>query len=135
MNPQKVTNEDNNSIKLSFCKINAISDTVAEIIVNDGIEVTMMMVEEYHRWITENLSEPVGLLINKINKYTYTFEAQMNIANLPQIKAMAVVTYSNIAKVSTDSLNNLPREKKWNLQMFDDRDDALEWLEKQLEIS
>lgn len=120
------------SYKLSFCKINKLTNSVAEIIVNEGVEMDLAMVREYHRWISENLSSPSGLLVNKVNKYTYTFEAQIQLADLPQIKAMSVITYDKISIVSTKALSNMPRQQNWNLKIFDKRDDALVWLENEL---
>ena len=121
------------SSKLSFCKINKVSESIAEIIVYDGIEVDLKMVEEYHKWISENLSTPCALLVNKINKYTYTFEAQINLIDLPQIKAIAVITYNRISELTTATLTKLPRKTKWNLKMFYTKEDGLEWLESELQ--
>lgn len=120
------------SYKLSFGKINKLNDSIAEIIVNEGVEMNLKMVKEYHIWISEHLLDPCGLLINKINGYTYTFEAQRELANLPQIKAMAVITYNKISAVSTKVLTKIPRENKWNLEMFDERSQGLEWLKKEI---
>ena len=107
-----------NSHELSFCTINKIDDSIAEIIVNDGIEIDIDMVAEYHAWIDDKLSTPCGLLINKINKYTYTFEAQLKIADLQKIKSIAVICYSEITKATTKSLTKLPRQRKLHLSVF-----------------
>lgn len=121
------------SVRLSFCRIIKLNDSIAEVIVNDGVEIDSSMLEEYHEWIENNLADPCGLLINKINRYTYTFNAQLKIADAPNIQAIAVVTYTRIAEVATKILTKLPREKKWNLEMFQNREEALTWLENELQ--
>lgn len=104
---------------------------MAEVIVDDGVIIDMDMVREYHEWIQNNLSDPCMLLINKLNPYTYTFEAQKEIAGLDQIQAMAVVVYNRISEVTTRDLASFPREHEWYIQVFDSRHDALLWLEGQ----
>ena len=122
------------SFKLSFAQINLLSDHIAEVIVNEGVELNMAMVEEYHAFLLSHLKPPFSLLINKLNAYTYTFDAQANIANLPEIKALAVISYNKVTSITTRQLANFPRESRWNLQIFSDKDDALHWLKTEQEI-
>ncbi len=115
---------------LSFAKINILQPDIAEVVVNEGIEMNMEMVNEYHRFLLANLKAPFSLLINKINSYSYDFQAQINLAVLKEINVMAVVTYSNVTRHSTQMLSsNVPRKIDWNLQLFDDKNSALTWLE------
>lgn len=118
--------------QLSFAKIIIIQPDIAEVIVNQGIEMNMTMVNEYHQFLLDHLQAPFCLLINKINDYTYDFEAQMNLANLEEINAMAVVSYSRTTEVSTNALAKQTfRESDWNLRIFTEREDALNWLRQQ----
>mgnify|MGYP003670059307 FL=1 len=72
------------------------------------------------------------LLINKINEYSYEFQAQLAIGNLPQIHAMAVVTYTRKSEITTHLLTTTtPRKKEWNISLFSQRSLALEWLENE----
>ena len=114
---------------LSFGKIIKLKKNLAEVIVSPDVEFDMEMIAEYHSWLLKNLEAPFNILINKINSYTYTFEAQMNIANLPEIQSMAVVAYSQQTEKTTNVLINLPRKQKWNIRVFNDRSEALRWLE------
>jgi hypothetical protein len=114
--------------ELSFAKIIILQENVAEVIINEGIEINNEMVTEYHNFLLQHLTAPFFLLINKINSYTYTFDAQIKIASLPEIKAMAVVAYSKATEVATRNLASIPRNNAWNIQIFPDRDTALEWL-------
>lgn len=115
--------------ELEFGKIIALGDDLAEVIINDGIEIDDTIVEKYHSFLTSHFKPPFSLLINKINSYTYSFSAQKTIATIPQIHAMAVVAYSDVTETATKALIEVPREKNWNIQIFSNRNSALQWLE------
>ncbi len=114
--------------QLDFATINIIRDDIAEVIINDGVEMNAEMVNQYHTFLLDHLKSPFSLLINKINSYTYDFEAQKNLATLKEINAMAVVVYNQVSKLSTDNLASFPRSTQWNMHIFYNTDDALEWL-------
>ena len=115
--------------ELSFGKIIILRDNIAEVIINEGVEINSEMVKEYHDFLLSQLTSPFSLLINKINSYTYDFDAQVNIATLNEIKSMAVVTYTRAKKVSTEALATInSKSDEWNLKMFSNREDALKWL-------
>ena len=117
-----------NLYELSFAKIIVLRDDIAEVIINDAVVMNAAMVEQYHAFLRSILTSPFSLLINKINAYTYDFEAQLELATIGEINAMAVVAYSRITELTTESLASYPRSKKWNLQIFMNRNDALAWL-------
>jgi len=114
--------------ELSFGKIILLSNNIAEVIINDGVEMDEAMVNEYHEFLIAHLHAPFSLLINKINSYSYDFAAQLNLATIRQIKAMAVVSYNQMTKHATESLAAFPREVEWNIKIFSDRETALQWL-------
>ncbi|HEY9051733.1 MAG TPA: hypothetical protein VIQ03_09330 [Gammaproteobacteria bacterium] len=113
---------------LGFGQIIILQPDIAEVIINDGIEMDESMVDDYHHFLIEHLVAPFSILVNKIHAYTYTFEAQLKLCTIPQIHSMAVVTYSHISEVATDSLNSIPRTTPWNLRKFPQREQALGWL-------
>ena len=117
-----------NLYELSFAKIIVLRDDIAEVIINDAVVMNAAMVEQYHEFLRSILTSPFSLLINKINSYTYDFDAQIELATIAEINAMAVVAYSRITELTTETLASYPRSKKWNLQIFMNRDDALAWL-------
>lgn len=117
--------------KLSFGRILVLKKSLAEVIVNDGVVMNEFMIEEYHNFLREKLQAPFSLLINKKYSYTYTFKAQKNIADLKEIKAMAVVYGTNGGLMSTETLINLNKSKNWNIKLFRTRIDALTWLNMQ----
>jgi len=114
--------------ELDFAKILLLREDIAEVIINSGVEMDEAMVDRYHEFLTSHLRAPFALLINKVNPYSYTFPAQQKLATIEQIQAMAVVVYNHTAKLSTESLANQARGKFWNLRIFDDRQQALDWL-------
>lgn len=118
-----------NTYELSFGKIIILREDIAEVIINDGIEMNGRMVREYHAFLLSHLKNSFSLLVNKINSYTYDFEAQLNIATLREIKAMAIVSYNQNTRLSTESLaTTIPRDVVWNLKIYSNRDEALRWL-------
>ena len=114
--------------ELSFAKIIILQDDIAEVIINEGVEMDEPMVDAYHAFLREHLSPPIYLLVNKINAYSYDFNAQMKLATIDEIAAMAVVAYSRTTHLATDGLLKFPRKKQWNLKIFSDRESALQWL-------
>ena len=116
--------------ELPFSKIILLSESIAEVIINEGVELDEAMVDQYHEFLLKHLSAPFSLLINKINSYSYSIAAQINLATLKEINAMAVVTYNSAAELATNNLATaVPREVEWNLKMFTSRDNALNWLQ------
>lgn len=118
--------------QLSFCDIHILAENLAEVIVHEGIEMNMARVAEYHAFLLANLKAPFGMLINKVNAYSYTPGAQMALADLEEIRAMAVLAYSDASESITQGLASLPRERAWNLRIFHNRQTALDWLEQEL---
>ena len=114
--------------ELPFAKIVILRDDIAEVMINDGVRMNQEMVEQYHNFLLSHLRAPFSLLINKINSYTYDFHAQEKLATLKEINAMAVVAYNRVTKITTETLASYPRDVKWNLEIFSNRDEALAWL-------
>ena len=116
------------SHNLSFATIIKLDKDLAEVIVNEGVVIDEYMTAEYHDFLQANLTSPFYLLINKKHSYSYTFEAQKMIANLPEIKAMAVVVQTFGSIISTEALFNVNENKHSNVRIFEERKSALKWL-------
>ena len=117
--------------ELPFAKIIILRDDIAEVMINEGVQMDIDMVEQYHRFLLSHLQAPFSLLINKVNAYSYDFEAQQKLATLTEIRAMAVVAYNRVSRIATETLAAYPRKVKWNLQIFSNRQEALNWLRVQ----
>lgn len=113
---------------LSFGKIIILNKNLAEVIVNEGVIIDEVMIDEYHDALLNSLEAPFSLIINKKHSYTYTFPAQKLIANLKEIKAMAVVAQTSGSVMSTETLINVNRDSKWNIKLFNKREEAESWL-------
>ena len=117
-----------NTHDFHFGKVIILHDNIAEVIINEGIEMSIDMINEYHDFLLKNLKAPFAILVNKIHSYTYSFEAQMHLLNLEQLKALGVVSYTQVSEMSTKMLHSMPRAFEWNLKIFKDRDKAYDWL-------
>ena len=116
---------------LDFCSIRLLDPHMAEIIINEGVEMDLPMVDTYHAFLRAHLQPPFSLLINKVNAYTYRFEAQQKLATIPEIHAMAVVAYNRVSSLATASLIHQPRNTQWNIRVFSDYAPALKWLQEE----
>lgn len=54
--------------KLDFGVINHLEKQIAEVIIDEGVEINDIMVDEYHRYLDQYYSGDFGLLINKMNQ-------------------------------------------------------------------
>lgn len=119
------------SYKLSFGIIIFIQNNLAEVIVNEGVVMDEVKVDEFHDFLLSNLQAPFHLLINKKHSYTYTFEAQKVIVDLEKLKSVAVIAKSSGAVMSTETLMNVNGNAYHNIKLFQERDEALIWLDEQ----
>ena len=119
--------------ELPFARIIILRDDIAEVIINEGVQMDASMVEQYHAFLLSHLQAPFSLLINKVNAYSYDFDAQKKLATLEEIRAMAVVVYNRVSRIATETLASFPRAVKWNLKIFSNREEALNWLVAQQE--
>ena len=114
--------------ELPFGKIIILKKDIAEVIMNEGVEMNAEMVDQFHDFLLDNLSRPFSVLVNKINNYAYSFEAQQILGTLEELKAIAVVTYDRMSEISTNAVANFPRDVDWNMKIFSNRDEALDWI-------
>ncbi len=114
--------------KLSFGEITLLQADIAEVVVNEGVELNLELVGEYHDFLIEEMRHPFSLLINILNYYSYNFEAQQLIGSLSQINAIAVVAYNKITENVMKTIITVPKEIPWNIKIFKEREAALKWL-------
>lgn len=118
--------------QLGFGDINILQGNIAEVVFHEGIELDLPMVREYHNFLLRHMQYPFGVMVNKRNSYTYTFEAQLNIDSMHEVKAIAFVSHSEITQISAECIADMPRNIAWNYKIFTDRAEALEWLSSEL---
>ncbi|QBG36572.1 hypothetical protein [Litorilituus sediminis] len=122
--------------KLSFATINLIKDNIIEVIVDAGVEISMEMAEEYEDFLAKLFDDDFAVLVNKINRYDYAFEAKLTIASHEKLKAIAVISYDDEATKKVDEMNKLRQLDGWNLKVFSGLNfgwqDGVDWLEQEL---
>lgn len=121
------------SCRLSFGEIVLISDSLAEVIVDEGIVMDEVKIDEYHDFLLTHLKSSFGLLVNKKYSYTYTFVAQKAIIGLQEVKAIAVVANTSGSVMSTETVININDNDNVNIKIFQERENALVWLQKELD--
>jgi len=114
--------------KLSFGKVTLIYDDIAEVVANDGVEVTIEMIGEFHEFLINQMSRPFMLLINKRNSYSFTLEAQRYLYSLPDLYAVAVIAYNKASEETAKGILNFSPPELFQSKVFADRSSALEWL-------
>jgi hypothetical protein len=112
--------------KLSFGTIIIINEHLAEVIIDEGVEMDESLVDAYHDFLLSHLNAPFSLLVNKKNSYSYTFEAQKVIANLEEIDAMAVLVGTLGSTLATKTIISL--KGRTNIKIFVTREEALDWI-------
>ena len=121
---------------LSFAKINILNENVAEVIVGQNVEISLEMSEEYNDFFAEKFPNDFAILVNKINKYDFSFEAKLSMASHENLKAIAVVAYDKEGKQEVEKLAAMRQIDGWNLKVFDGLNlgwqDGLTWLENEL---
>lgn len=124
--------------RLSFASLNLLSDCIVEIIIDEGVEVSLEMIEEYDEYLSKNLNESFAMLINRINNYHCTFEAKLTAVSHGQLCATAIVAYNNDDRKEVGDLMKLREVDELNLQIFSGLElgwqDAYSWLQKELDL-
>lgn len=122
--------------RLSFAYFTLLDNNIVEVVVDENVEMTLEMVEECHQFIDKYCPEDFALLINRVNKYNYSYEAKLSLASYANLKAIAFVYYSPEDKETIKKLSKMRAHDDWNVQLFSGLNmgwqDALNWLHHEL---
>ena len=122
--------------RLSFGYFKIIDDNILEVVADEGIEMTLEMIEECHQFVDSHFKDDFCMLVNRVNNYTYSFEAKLSIASYEYLKAIAFVYYSSDSKSVTEELYQLRAFDEWNFRAFSGLElgwqQAFEWLQQEL---
>lgn len=116
---------------IGFADIIVLEDDLAEVVVNKNTEITLAMVHQLHQTLLDNLTAPFFLLVNKINNYSYDFEAMHELGSIKELKGIAIIHYSEKSKKNAQYLASLSRKIAWNAKTFNRRNDGLDWISNQ----
>ena len=122
--------------RLSFGYFTLLTENVVEVIIDEGIDLSLEMVEECDVFLKAHFFKDFGMLINLINKYTYSYEAQLTIGSHSGLKAIAYVYYSDESKRLVEKINVIRAHDNWNFCMFSGSElewqHAVNWLQHEL---
>lgn len=129
----------NSKYRLSFADINIIDGQILEIIVDEGITISLEMSEELETFVSEVCKHPIGVLVNRINNYEISFEAKLSLLSSDKIIARASVVYSDEDKHLMQKFAQLRYMDKWVFKTFpgfeQGHQNATDWLNQHLETA
>ena len=107
-----------------FCDFFLHDNGILEIIIHEDVEMTGAMTQEYFDFIESIKPKTRKFLVNRINKYSYTFKASMLLAMSKLPEDVAIVKYNRLPW----PLKGVFTPKFYHLAFFDNRDKAIKWL-------
>ena len=114
------------SIHFNFARSVYHDNGILEVIPDHGIEVSAQHIDEIRRAI-DDLDNQVGILINKRNEYSHTFEAIQAIREL--CKTCRVATYAPTRVSQRTATTVLGNHLNYDsVRIFDRRETAITWL-------
>lgn len=113
---------------LSFAQMTIIQQDLAEIVVNEGVEMNVSMVREYAEFLKSNLVSPYFILVNRLNSYSYTFNAQQLLSEIEGTYSFAITSYNRPSTLTSELMIANADNVQGNVKLFSDREAALAWL-------
>jgi hypothetical protein len=124
------------NITTSFGQVNFLSNNIVELIIDKGVEVSLELIDEYDALMAKNFTSDYAILVNRLNSYSFSYEALLCIGSAQYLKAVAIITYSSENKEQTKNLQAIRHMDDLNIREFSGlelgRESAIKWLEKQL---
>jgi len=114
--------------KISFATISVLRNDLAEIMVDEGVDMDLAMVDEIHLSLLSIFTGSFSLLVNKTNSYSSQLDALIQFGALATIDKIAIFAPNKMARLSADFTASIPSSAKLNIQVFTCRDEALAWL-------
>lgn len=125
--------------RLSFARVNIVLENIVEIVIDNFVVVSLEMVEELDKFLSNTFTEKITLLINKVNTYSYSFEAKMIFGSLENIIAIAVINYSRDGEMITTEIMEQRKVDNLNIKSFSALDlgyqHAIRWLKNEMIIN
>lgn len=119
------TCDEPGTFDLGFCSIVIHSESTAEVVINEGVEVSGPMVEQCFSLLRGALVAPFCLLVNECNSHSYDFQAQTTLGAVDDLLAVALVSDKPLTDVAACCLMRQPRPTHWPMAVLSNRDDAL----------
>lgn len=120
--------------KFDYCTVQHRDDNILLFEINDGIEVDADMVVELTRAADETMTGSFGILSNRINSYSLSFEAMNALAQYDNMSALAIVVYDAKSRMLVEAQNYLIAALKQKpIKIFMDMESAVSWLQATLQ--
>jgi len=120
----------------SFGQINIISSCIAEVIINQDVEITLELLEEYDAIMAKKFTGNYAVLVNRINNYRYAYEALLCAGSAQNLRAAAVIEYGTNNEQRIQDLKSIRAMDNLNIKEFSGlelgREKAIAWLDEQL---
>lgn len=120
----------------SFGEINFLSKSLAEVIINKDIEITLELIDQYDALMAKQFSGHYAVLVNRINNYRYAYEALLCVGSALNLKAAAIINYGTESEQQTKYLKSIRHMDNLNIREFSGlelgRENAIKWLKEQL---
>ena len=119
-----------------YCTVQRRDDNILVFEINDGIEIDADMVAELTRAADEVMTGSFGILSNRINSYSLSFEAMTALARYDNLAALAIVVHNSKSRMLVEAQNYLISAlRRKPIKIFMDADSAINWLHATLKIS
>lgn len=122
--------------RLNFAQINLLDKSIAEVVFDKGIYISIEMIEEIESFICNAFKTDFGVIVNKIYPYSYSLEAKLTLGSMERMKSIASINYTKEGVESTQDIINKRAKDKLNIRNFNGldlgRQKAIAWLVKDL---
>ena len=117
--------------KLSFCEIEQLSNNIFEVTINAGAIIDEKCAKEAEIFWLNLRTEPYGLLVNNKNRFRYSFLGSQKIGEHSLERKTAVLINDPLSKEQITTVLDLKKMagNAENRKVFQDRDEAIKWLE------
>lgn len=109
---------------------------ILEITPDEGVQISLEMVDECQAFIHRHINSNFAILINQVNDYNYSFEAQLSVGSYENLVALAFVYYTEKGRLMTEQLAARRRHDNWNYQVYSGLNlgwqEAFSWLQGEL---
>lgn len=114
---------------ISFAEVLRLEEDMAELIIADRSELNPEMVLALQEHLFNRFRTPLRLLVNRKYRFTFTFEGQAAFASMPLVNATAFLVKHPLDVLSSKVMISTPRAKPWCAKHFEERRQALQWLD------
>ena len=119
--------------RLSFCLLKRLPGRIVEVVPDAGVEIDLDMIEELDRSMIALMGDTFAILVNKVNSYSVSFEAQIKVGLLDEVKATAVVAYDSFGVMGAQQIKAMTEgEEEKKIDIFFDKTQAISWLEEKM---